>query len=597
MVVPTRSRFLSRLRRDERRRALERLGKAAAVVRHPAFLATAAAVLVAGIVLGGLLRADHARTVAAGHARAAELSRLLEAQTVRSFQAVDLVLQGMVDAVRTFAIPDHDATFQQVLTKRLEVLPHVRALFVIGADGFITHDTDHPATPRVSLADRAYFKIHEDNASVGLHIGRPLLSRSVNRWFVSVSRRVDRPDGSFGGIVVAAVEPVFYDRFFGELRLAPGDVINLLHADATLIARAPAGAEAVGQRFSALGLFTEHLPRSRSGTYVAVSQVDGIERIVSYRAVDDLPLVVMVALDREATIAEWRSSASLSVAAFLLIGGLSLGIAHGIVQRRLERALVQQRAFAAQRLAMLGQMTGGIAHDFNNLITVASAGLVLAERHTDDPDRVRMHLAITREALERGAGLTARLLAFARHQSPEVTVEDANGLLRSLEPMLRQAAGSGVALSLDLADGLPSVLVDRAQFDAALLNLVINARDAMPDGGAITIATSSWTESTSSPSLEPGPYVRVLVRDTGPGMPPETLKRAFEPLFTTKGARGTGLGLSQVYGFMRHIGGDARLSSRPGQGTSVELLFACRPDSSPASPAQASGENPSTAPQ
>jgi signal transduction histidine kinase len=578
MVVPTRSTIASRLRIGGLRRALARLGEAGNVVRHPAFIATAAAVLVAGIVLAAVLRAGYNRALEAGHARASELSRLVEEQTIRSVQAVDLVLQGMADAVRTFTIPEHDPAFQQVLAKRLQVLPHVRALFVIGADGFITHDSDHPATPRVSLADRDYFKVHESDPSVGLHIGRPLLSRSVRRWFVSVSRRVDRPDGSLGGIVVAAVEPAFYDRFFGELRLAPGDVINLLHADATLIARAPVGSEAVGQRFSALKLFTEHLPRSRSGTYVAVSQVDGLERIVSYRTVMNLPLVVTVALSREAILAGWRASASLSVAAFLLIGGLSLAIAHSIVQRRLERRLARQRAFAAQRLEMLGQMTGGIAHDFNNLITVATTSLFLAERHIDDPARVRKHVRATREALERSANLTARLLAFARHQSPELTVEDANALIRSLEPMLRQAAGSRAALTLDLSDGLPPVLIDHAQFDAALLNLVINARDAMPDGGTITIATTCWFEPDPSPLLKPGSYVRVQVRDTGSGMPPATLRRAFEPLFTTKGSLGTGLGLSQVYGFIRHIGGDARIMSRPGEGTTVELLFPCRPE-------------------
>lgn len=576
MVVPTRSTIASRLHIDGVRRALARVVEKGTVVRHPAFLATAAALLVAGMVLAAVLRASHTRALEAGHARASELSRLLEEQTLRSVQAVDLILQGMADTMRTSSIPEHDEAFQQVLAKRLGVLPHVRALFVIGADGFITHDTDHPATPRVSLADREYFKVHESDSSVGLYIGRPLLSRSVNRWFVSVSRRVDRPDGSFGGIVAAAVEPAFYDRFFGELRLVPGDVINLLHADATLIARAPIGSESVGQRFASLKLFTEHLPRSRSGTYVAFSQVDGLERIVSYRAVKNLPLVVTVALSREEVLADWRASASWSVGAFLLIGGLGLVVAHGFVQRRLERRLARQRASAMQRLGMLGQMTGGIAHDFNNLLAVASMRLTLVEEHMADPSRMTVHVRALREALDRSAGLTARLLAFARHQSPEPTAEDANALLRSLEPMLRQAAGAGVALTLDLADGLLPVLVDRAQFDAALLNLVINARDAMPDGGTITIATTSWIEPEPSPSLKPGSYVRVLVRDTGTGMAPADLRRAFEPLFTTKGDHGTGLGLAQVHGFMHHIGGDVRITSRPGTGTTVELLFPCR---------------------
>jgi two-component system NtrC family sensor kinase len=533
--------------------------------------------VLAGILLGIFLRISYVRELDDGYARATNFSRLLEEQTIRSFQAVDLVLQSMADAVRTFTIPEHDQAFQQVLTKRLQVLPQVRALYVIDADGFITHDTDHPSTPRVSLADREYFKVHETDPSVGLHIGRPLLSRSVNRWFVSVSRRIDRPDGSFGGIVVAAVEPAFYDGFFGELRLAPYDTINLLHADATLIARAPVGQGVIGQMFTSLALFSEHLPRNPSGTYMAISRIDGRPRIVSYRTVRGLPLIVTVALSRGGILANWISSAYASIAGFFLLALVSLVFAFTAVQRRMERRIARERARATEKLQMLGQMTGGIAHDFNNLISVASANVALAERHIEDSSRLRMHVTALRETLDRAASLTARLLAFARQQSLEVTVEDANELLRALEPMLRQAAGSGVSLMLRLAPDLPSCLVDRAQFDAALLNLVINARDAMPDGGLIEVATTSWNEPATSPSLKPGPYVRVQVCDTGSGMAPADLKRAFEPLFSTKGAKGTGLGLPQVYGFMRHIGGDARISSQPGAGTTVELLFPCAP--------------------
>ena len=554
-------------------KALDRARDARSILRHPAFLATLAALFVAGILLAIFLRVSYVRELDGGRARAVTLSRLLEEQTVRSFQAVDLVLQSMSDAVRSFAIPEHDPAFQASLTHRLKIMPHVRTLFVVGADGFITHDTNYPQTPRVTLADREYFEVHAADPSTGLHIGRPLVSRAVNRWFVSVSRRVDRPDGSFGGIVVAAVEPDFYERFLAELHVDPNDTINLLHSDATLIARAPAGLDVVGQKFTSLALFSEHLPRSPSGTYTATSRIDGRQRIVSYRTVSGLPLIVTVALSREAILAGWTAQAYTSIVAFLLFAILSLAIAFTAVQRRIEARNAQERAVTAQKLEMLGQMTGGIAHDFSNLIAVASANLALAERHIEDPSRLRMHVRGLRETLDRGASLTARLLTFAKRQSLEVMAEDANELLCALEPMLRQAAGSGLTLTLRLCPTLPPCLTDRVQFDAALLNLVINARDATADGGLIEIATDRWTEPEGSPTLKPGCYVRIQVRDMGSGMAPADLRRAFEPLFSTKGAKGTGLGLSQVYGFMRHIGGDARISSRLGAGTTVELLF------------------------
>jgi signal transduction histidine kinase len=334
----------------------------------------------------------------------------------------------------------------------------------------------------------------------------------------------------------------------------------------------------VGQKFASLTLFSEHLPRSPSGTYTSISQVDGKQRVVSYRTVGGLPLVITVALSQEAILASWKSSAYASIVGCALLAILSLAIAFTAVQRRIEHRMAQERALVTQKLEMLGQMTGGIAHDFNNLLAVASGRLALAEKQIEDSSRLRMHVKELRETLDRGSRLTARLLAFARRQSLAVTVEDANELLRALEPMLRQAAGSGVSLTLNLTPDLPPCLVDRSQFDAALLNLVINARDAMPEGGLIEIVTISWTEPVASPTLKPGRYVRVQVRDTGSGMTPANLGRAFEPLFSTKGNKGTGLGLSQVYGFTRHIGGDARISSLLGAGTTVELLFPCASD-------------------
>ncbi len=563
------------------RQVRDRVREDGDTLKHPAFLATAAAVLAAGITLGALLWVSHGQRIEEGHAQANDLSRLLEEQTARSFQAVDLVLQGMADTARTFTVPGHDEAYQELLTRRLKALPYVRAQFVIGADGFITNDTDHPSTPRVSLADREYFRFHRNNPADELHIGKPLRSRSVNRWFVSVSRRVDRPDGSFGGIVVAAVEPAFFDGFFGELHLQGNDTINLLHADGILIARAPTGQAIVGQDFASLKLFSEFLPHNPTGTYTAVSQADGVERIVSYRAVPGLPLVVTVALGRDAILADWKASTLASAGGFAIVAALGLVVALSTIRRRAERRLAQERALATQKLEMLGQMTGGVAHDFNNVIAVASANLALAGKHLGDPDRLWQHLDGASKALERGAGLTGRLLGFARHRSLEVTAGDANELLRALEPMLRQAVGSGVSLSLDLAPRLSACLVDRTQFDAALLNLVINARDAMPNGGSIAIATSSWTEPEGSDTLEFGSYVRVLVRDSGTGMTPAQARRAFEPLFSTKGERGTGLGLSQVHGFLRRIGGDSRITSRPSEGTTVELLFPCAPRSGP----------------
>ena len=234
----------------------------------------------------------------------------------------------------------------------------------------------------------------------------------------------------------------------------------------------------------------------------------------------------------------------------------------------LERA--NTALFQAQKMEAIGQLTGGIAHDFNNLLSVVSNSLeVLATRLHEHAD-VRI-LDAMRRAVDRGATLTQQLLSFARQQPLKVDTHDLNTVIRGFESVLQRAGNSSVRFDLDLAPQLRPVLVDAARFEAALLNLVVNSRDAMPEGGELIVSTTDVDLADHAVGRLPaGPYVQVSVRDTGAGMPPDVAARAFEPFFTTKAVgKGTGLGLSQVYGFFAQSGGDIVLDTRPGQGTTV----------------------------
>lgn len=229
---------------------------------------------------------------------------------------------------------------------------------------------------------------------------------------------------------------------------------------------------------------------------------------------------------------------------------------------------------AAQRLTSLGEMTGGIAHDFRNILAVIESGLRLAEHNTDSPEKVRQFIAGARDGVDRGLKLTAQLLTFAKQEELETRPVDANEMLRRLELFLKYGAGANFRIVMRLTDGIPKCLVDVAQFNAAILNLVINARDATPDGGEILIATDLYQENAeSSDEGRAKRYVRVQVKDHGNGMSKETLDRIFDPFFTTKGAEGTGLGLPQVCAFMKLIGGDLKVDSKAGMGTTFYLLF------------------------
>ena len=256
-------------------------------------------------------------------------------------------------------------------------------------------------------------------------------------------------------------------------------------------------------------------------------------------------------------------------------------VTRDITERRgAQEALEQARAALAQsqKMEAIGQLTGGIAHDFNNLLTVVSNNLDLILQNVGDTGRVRRLAEGAMRAAGRGAKLTQQLLAFARRQPLRPETVNVNTLVGAIEAIMRRAAGEGVSLDLALGEGLSGVRLDAAQFEAALLNLVLNARDAMPEGGVLSLKTENVQVSegdAAARGVAPGSYVLVSVRDTGGGMSPEVQAHAFEPFFTTKEpGKGSGLGLSQVYGFVTQSGGHVVLDSEPGGGTVVLLYLA-----------------------
>jgi PAS domain S-box-containing protein len=242
-------------------------------------------------------------------------------------------------------------------------------------------------------------------------------------------------------------------------------------------------------------------------------------------------------------------------------------------QRRLESELRH-----AQKLEAVGQLTGGIAHDFNNLLSVVIGNLQLLERPLKADTRLSANVGTALRAALRGADLTRRLLAFARQQVLEPRVLNPSRLVSDTQDLLKRTLGAAIELRSELAADAWSIHVDPGHLESSVLNLAINARDAMPDGGCLTLATRNvhFTEDAAGrhPKLEPGDYVEVSVRDTGAGMSAEVLKRAFEPFFTTKETgKGTGLGLSMVYGYAEQSGGIATIDSEIGRGTIVRLYL------------------------
>jgi signal transduction histidine kinase/ActR/RegA family two-component response regulator len=244
-----------------------------------------------------------------------------------------------------------------------------------------------------------------------------------------------------------------------------------------------------------------------------------------------------------------------------------------------EREAAESQVRQMQKMESIGQLTGGIAHDFNNMLAIVIGSLDMAQRRLDtDSDKARQCIDNASEGARRAAQLTARLLAFSRQQPLEPRAVDANKLVGGMSELLRRTIGEQVAVETVLAGGLWPANIDEGQLENAILNLAVNARDAMPDGGKLTIETNNThlddRYAAQHEEVEAGQYIVICVTDTGAGMPPDVVERAFDPFYTTKGVgKGTGLGLSQVFGFVKQSGGHVKIYSEPGEGTTVKLYL------------------------
>ena len=314
------------------------------------------------------------------------------------------------------------------------------------------------------------------------------------------------------------------------------------------------------------GLFFGH---SRAGVFTALDE----DRVVG------LASQAAIAIDNARLFqkAQWELDARRQAEAELQ--ALNLQLEERVAEEVAERSKAEAALRQAQKMEAIGQLTGGVAHDFNNLLTVILGGLDTIRRsRPEDVGRVRRAVDMATKGAERAASLTSRLLAFSRRQPLEPRPLQLNGVVRDMTDLLHRTLGEQIELEGVLAPRLWQVELDQNQLESAILNLAVNARDAMPDGGKLTLETANAILDETYTALDaevlPGQYAVISVSDTGAGMDKETLARVFEPFFTTKEVgRGTGLGLSMVYGFVKQSGGHITIYSEVGHGTTVKLYF------------------------
>ncbi len=506
--------------------------------------------------------------------------------TLKVFQTAELALytirlltEGMSDAQILAQEPQLHARLNALSAN----LPVVQSLWIIGRDGHPLASSLVSPLPPLDVSDRDYYQVLKRQPD-SLFIGRTARPKLPGPPFFFFGRGRVAADGTFDGIIDVSLKPSDFAQLYSELDPNRTGLHALVRSDGVPLARFPLAASELPGDMTQSGLLRAIATRPDDGRYHTRSMLDGVDRIVGYRRVPGYDVYVVAGIETRSIAAAWRATVGSHLvfgvpATLLLLVTLAIAI-----QRTRHLALEAERRQSAEaalnrtrRLEALGQLTGGVAHDFNNLLTIVRGSADTLGRRTEQAAAAeRRALAAIETAVDRGAALTRQLLTFASRQALAVEVIDlGQHVARFAEDMLRRSLRGDIRCSVQTPPAPCIANVDPGELDLALLNIAVNARDAMPEGGDLTLEMRRVTLA-ADPVTDGlvGAFIAISVRDTGAGIAPEVLPRVFEPFFTTKEAgRGSGLGLSQVYGFARQSGGTVTVTSTPGRGTEVVLYL------------------------
>ncbi len=517
---------------------------------------------------------------------------VLQEQATRVFRSIDATLDSL-EAITGGRSDAELAGEAERLHERLKQIadsyPEIQSAWIFDRTGRAVATSLRNPPPPGDFSHRDYFRAHLEGG-LTRYIGEVHESAFGGEPFFAVSRARYGPDKAFAGVVEVSIIPSDFYRFYSSLVSGGGIQYGLIRRDGTFLVRYPQPPSPT-KRLTPISAFAQAIATAPTGgIYSAVSQIDGIERRLAYRLLPEFGIYVSTGIETATIRRQWLQTMS-SHLLFGVPATLLLAISLVTILRRTQRLHSEQdRREAAeivarhgQKMEAIGQLTGGVAHDFNNLLTIILGNLEQADRQLKvmaegPPERLQRAISRAMAGAQRAATLTQRLLAFSRQVPHNPEPIDANRLLNGLSDFLGRSLGEKVSLEVVGAAGLWNCEVDRSELEAALINLCVNARDAMPDGGKLTIETSNAylddTYTLGQPDLAPGQYVMISITDTGIGMARETAERAFEPFFTTKPpGHGTGLGLSQVYGFVKQSRGHIKIYSELGQGTTVKIYL------------------------
>ncbi len=551
------------------------------------------AVLVPIVLFAAAVWQDRRVLVEEAEQRTIKTATILQQQAMATLQVYELIFR-QVQTFITTAQGNPDPWELYLLLRGLDDnVGQVDAVFVVDRDGKVIGHSRSPPPLSVTAGDRDYFVALRDKGET-TSIGQPIIGRLSGEERLNISHRLEDANGDFAGAVVVSVDESYFAAFHRTIRESANDVMTLLRADGLILVRSPRlGAD---PKSIALPKFLAAIAEADSGVYRNESSVDGVDRIYAFHKVRPYPLFVAFGFATASINRSWFEHlllhGAITVPAVLLLlfaAGIALRRArHEEAMLKQLRVEIDQRAAAeakraeaesalrqAQKMEALGQLTGGIAHDFNNLLTVVAGNIDLVISRLDDADVIR-RLEASLRATERGQRLTQQLLTFARRRPMRsVSVNLRHRLAETVE-LVERTISRDIPLVTRLQRDLWDVEVDAEQLEVALLNLIVNARDAIADKGEIGIIAANVTLPLPEGDIEGlvGDFVALGITDTGTGIAADILPRVFEPFFTTKSVgKGSGLGLAQVYGFAHESKGAVRIDSVPGRGTTVTLYL------------------------
>ena len=668
-----------------------------------------AAVVVALALLQAVnLFSRYRETLHATEAHATDLSLILAEHMRNAVGAVDASLKQLVLHSARVGGPTAPAdSWLPILRTAMAGMSHVRSMSVTDANGVIRHSTI-PELIGQSRRDDVLFNRLSIDADAGIVADTPFRGTRTKTIVIPFGRRLQGPDGSFQGIVVASVTPDVFRGFYKSVDVGTDGVIWVLHPTGLAFLREPPAAGSDVNAPEAPAAIRAAIEGHDAGLQVAKIDSSGPTYVTAWHGLDQPPIVLAVSFSLPEALATWRRDAVLSIALTLLVG-LALGAAslqlirqldarsaaeralaqreheliegqrvaglaaarfilpdlvvypspqlaalfelppdsaettldrlterliepdrarfresldscvafgdryqlevraklaagverilwtEGVVENTLntesksilaifqdvtEQRLAEERSNQSEQMAAIGRLTGGVAHDFNNLLTAIIGYTNLLQLRTDNEHPLRNYIEEIAKAGNRAASLTNQLLAFSRRQVLQPKVLNLNRIVAEMENLLQRLIGEDVELTTNLSPELGRVKADPGQIEQVLMNLVVSARDAMPQGGKLMIETANvvFDESYARTHLtiQPGRHVLLAVTDTGSGMDKQTLSHIFEPFFTTKPrGKGTGLGLSTAYGVVQQSGGNIWAYSEPGMGATFKIYLPC----------------------